>query len=273
MVNILPRMNAEEKILLALAQNNNQTHYQLWKKHQVASSNKTVLATLKRLEKEEMIESRQETTGRKRKFYNLTFNGLIICLKHEAAWGSIDQIAEAQKEMVPLLFVKWDFFKEEKIIDEIIQRFKEVVDSLWDNMTAIAFLPKGIHDFRKLLNGKFNQVLCNKYKIIQRKPFAGVPIRQLLFTSKVFGITHTSLLPMNSEKSSPSIEKQKNLLQVLQRDSELKNYIGSILEIIEIGITLESENIRCWRKWFQQLERNSDTLPSIPDKAASGPLI
>lgn len=261
MVNVLPEMSVEEKILLALAKNKEpQTHYLLWKKHEVASSNKTVLATLNRLKDStpSMIEFHQEKKGRRRKFYKLTFDGLIGCLRHEESWRSIDQIAEAQKTMLPLIFGKWNFFKKENILDEIIRRFKKVVRFLWEGMTTIVVIPTGIREAQKLWNGKLNQLVRAEDKTFRRK-------RAVQVAGFVFGIHRLRLLTLNIpsqihgdprvqkmlKEIEPLVEEQKSLLLVLQREAELKKYIEWLLQNMESDFRLELENVESWRKWFQ----------------------
>ena len=143
MVNMLPKASVEENIVVALARSKEPlTHYQLWKKHKVAASNKTVLTTLSRLEKKHMVNSRQEKKGRKRKFYELTFFGLIACLTYKWAWQLIDEIAEAKKNMLPLVFGKWTFFKKEKLLDEIIGRLKIMSYTWWRNSVSYRIVPE-----------------------------------------------------------------------------------------------------------------------------------
>lgn len=71
---------------------------------------------MKKLEKNGYIEIKREEPfrirGRKKKIYGLTFRGLIAAIRQKESWEHIDDIANRQKALLPLLFGKWRYFKE-----------------------------------------------------------------------------------------------------------------------------------------------------------------
>lgn len=272
---MLPEASVEENIVVALARSKRPlTHYQLWKKHKVAASNKTVLVTLNRLEKKHMIDSRQEQVGRKRKFYNLTFFGLLASLTYRKAWQWIDEIAAAQKNMLPLVFGKWAFFKKEHVLDEVMERLKFEIFRLWKSSVSYFIMPETLSSFLAMERMSTRQKLASiEYK--RWKESTSLAIDELTklvsggdecrvdFTSLVFGIHNLPWWPLdvesaysemnkeNLKKLKLKVERQKKLLQVLRRDPELKKYIDYCLKFDRTVFEIQMENVNSWRTWIQ----------------------
>lgn len=263
MINVLPKASAEENITFALARSEKPlTHYQLWKKHKVAASNKTVLVTLKRLEENKTVKSRQEQKGRKRKFYNLTVFGLIASLTYDRAWQFIDEIAKAQKDMLPKVFGKWAFFKKEHILDEVIERLKSVVWRLWKLSTYYPIIPQTLSVYLEIDRNRAHKKLAFMKTKYEHK------VHWLVsdLTKLVFGIDDLPFLPigdpdtvsqMGREREKElklKLERQKKLLQILRRDPDLKNYIDKQLQFDKMMLKFKMEKIEAWKKWIQSVE-------------------
>jgi len=269
LVNMLPEASVEENIMLALARSEKPlTHYQLWKKHKVAASNKTVLMTLNRLKKKDMIKSRHERTGRKRKFYNLTFFGLVASLTYRKTWQLIDEIAKAQKNMLPLLFGKWAFFKKEHILEEVIERLKSTVFRLWKSAVSYFIMPETLSSFLEMEKMSTRQKLASAAIDYERyTALAGIPIDKRTgsyvdVVSLVFGIHDLPWWPVDVEnvyaemkkeklkKLELKVKRQKKLLQVLRRDPDLKEYLDKRLQFDMAILDIQIENVESWTRWI-----------------------
>jgi DNA-binding PadR family transcriptional regulator len=116
----------EGKILSVLAKKGIKTYYDIYKKEKLCSSS-TAWKLVKKLEKNGFIEVKKEETfrirGRKKKHYGLTFKGLIAALRKRESWEHIDNIANLQTKLLPLIFGKWRHFKQnvdaEKLTDAL----------------------------------------------------------------------------------------------------------------------------------------------------------
>lgn len=243
------KLQPEEKILQVLAKSKEpRTHYQLWKKDNVASSNKTVLKALSNLERIHMIEFKREKEGRKRKLYNLTFTGLIACLRYQQTWQSIDIIAESRKDMLPLIFGKWRFFKKEHILDDIVLNVQLVTSMLWKHTVSLLHFPETLYGLLTMgAIRKPRKLMITKTLHMQETEF---DVNRL-----VFGITHLPWWPIdtpsNGVKRLWSVQKQKRLLQVLRCDPDIERYIDAELQRNEQAFECHKENIKSWREWFQ----------------------
>lgn len=270
---MLPEASVEENIVVALARSKEPlTHYQLWKKHKVAASNKTVLTTLSRLEKKHMVNSRQEKKGRKRKFYELTFFGLIASLTYKWAWQLIDEIAEAKKNMLPLVFGKWAFFKKEHILEEIIGKLKLACYQFWKSSVSYKIVPETISslfEWKKLkARGKLGPTdRTVPLAIYERNVYGMTSWREMPdVTSFVLGISDLAGLPMNPLRTIPGMKKEelrkvesavdgrRALLQVLRRDPDLKNYLDDRLRLDTAILEAKIENVESWRNWTQSVK-------------------
>ena len=280
MVNMLPEASVEENIVLALARAKNPlTYYQLWKKHKVAASNKTVLVALKRLDDSyHAIESRREHTGRRRKFYHLTFFGLLATLTYGKAWQLIDEIAKAREEMLPLIFGKWSFFRKEHILDEIIERLRAGTFLLWKSSASYFILPETLSKFLEIRKMSTRQRLASMpYSTYVRsvderiRKYIGEK-RHLLradLTSMVLGIYDLPWIPVDyslakAQKKYPELSKeevrklklkvgkQRKLLQVLGRDPDLRNYLSRRLGLESAILDVQKENVESWRRWVRK---------------------
>jgi len=104
----------EKETLSLLACEGPKTRYDLFKKTGIMSSS-TAHKIIGRL-KNEFIEVKREEPFRIReivkKFYGLTFQGLIVALVQPENLKHMDQIARKHEELFPLLFGKWQHFKE-----------------------------------------------------------------------------------------------------------------------------------------------------------------
>ena len=245
------KLQPEERILQVLAKSEEpRTHYQLWKKDKVASSNKTVLKALSNLERIHMIEFKREEEGRKRKLYNLTFTGLITCLRYQQAWQSIDKIAGSKKDMLPLVFGKWRFFKKERILDDIIQNLQLVASILWKHTVSLRHFPETLYGFLVIdAVRKPRKLIVTKTLNIQKSE---VNVNRL-----VFGIYHLAWWPIDTPSNGVermwSVQKQKSLLQVLRRDPDIEKYIDAELRHNEQAFERHKENVKSWREWFQSI--------------------
>lgn len=243
------KLQPEERILQVLAKSKEpRTHYQLWKKDKVASSNKTVLKALSNLERIHMIEFKREKEGRKRKLYNLTFTGLIACLRYQQAWQSIDKIAESKKDMLPLVFGKWRFFKEEHILEDVIKNLQLIAPMLWKHTVSLRHFPETLYSFLMIdAVRKPRKLMITKTQHIQK---VEVDVNRW-----VFGISHLPWWPIDTPSNGVErvtyVQKQKSLLQVLRRDPDIEKYIDAELRRNEQAFEWHKENVKSWREWFQ----------------------
>ncbi len=243
---MLPELTAEERILLAIARERNKTHYELWWKDKIARSNKTVLSVLSKLKKRKLIESRQEERGRERKYYNITFEGLVGILKYEQAFAHIDEIAKTQKEMLPLVFGKWKFFKKQKILNEIIERLRNLIKDLWQKYYTLTLVPEDLPSLHDLGEDR-----------IRPKDFPkpeGTPrIINVDINYPLFGLDK---LPLFTSKTKAT-EKEKWFLKTLREDPDLRKYIDLTLDANEKKLKIFFSNAREWKHWWASLEQSA----------------
>jgi len=111
-------MDTTTKILeiLALEKKN------IWEIRETLASEKPisypgVLAQIKKLEEEDYIEHRK---GKRRaKFYSLTLHGLceLLARNDQLVLDNFDRVVKLYRELLPGIFYKWDYFKQEGVAD------------------------------------------------------------------------------------------------------------------------------------------------------------
>jgi len=87
-----------------------------------------------RLEKNGFLVSREigkSKAGLPVKAYALSLAGLSAALFYDPArWKKIDEIAEKNKHLLPMIFGKWDLFKKHRCDEYIVLRLKNILKSV-----------------------------------------------------------------------------------------------------------------------------------------------
>lgn len=109
----------ERIILDKIVREGEKTYYQLWMKDKAAKSNKTIQIALKSLQNKGLIKPTKKTKGNEKKPYVTTLRGLFqsilyTCPNLEDAQG----IADRQRKLLPLIFGKWQHFKNHEVTDK-----------------------------------------------------------------------------------------------------------------------------------------------------------
>ena len=136
--------DAELKILGSLAEAP-KSFYDLTQREKIASS-RTVLKALERLENFMQIE-KGEPEARNRIPYRLTVFGLVRAFGVHDVRFNAPRAVECYRDMFPLIFGKWEFFKGEGLYLDIIGRFMATSHK---NMGFIEFMMEDFDtDYRK----------------------------------------------------------------------------------------------------------------------------
>ena len=126
--------DAETEILFTLAKKGKKTFKQLFEKEKIAKSNRTVHYSLKHLEFMELITSEvgentgKGLVGRKATYYSLTSDGLLMVLYYlqkqdiDRFIDNIERIVRKQREVFPFIFGKWEFYRKNNLLEEVIFR-------------------------------------------------------------------------------------------------------------------------------------------------------
>ena len=126
-------------------------------------SNSTVITALKRLKKLGLIEHKGEKRihkrGRARKIYGATLKGLIIAMASTPnLWKQIDEIAQNNRVLLPLVFGKWDLYrkirwmKDEKTLSQILKYEPDLGHSFlpFENTMRFFIIPHLVRVFRRV---------------------------------------------------------------------------------------------------------------------------
>jgi hypothetical protein len=278
-------------ILSVLAENREYAQYDLHKHKEIEKDYHTVLRHLQALEKDKQIRFVRTEPGQKcgkeRKIYEITFSGLILVLKkglepyrlipfdkdHEETnreiEKAIDQTTVIHRDKIPLIFGKWDFFKENDVKDIIVKRF---INAIWSSRLLpslngaremeqklstirIGHLSsKENEEFEIELHGKiegrkrikeisqYQKTIVENLKELYEER---VSQRMRDLINKTFGILSVGFI---DKRFKDEREESMFLLQVLRKDSDLKAYIDNELNEIEKEYAQYLANIKSWKQ-------------------------
>ena len=281
----------EIKILRVLAHHREFEQYNLPKETNI--SYRTILRFLKPMEKADLIRlvrtEPSEKGGKDRKIYETTFSGLIRAIKPIAEKydyaeekvkkeieETVDQIMAIHKGKFPLIFGKWNFFRENNVIDIIVKRFiRAVLGSNLPFYTHVLEITKQqlqnaktghpdkeLEQFMNELHGetegkkKFEE-LSQAMKGIDealKNMHTCMHAYELRVSQGMRDLTNKTLGLFSVGFVDGQFKDEKNesmfLLQVLRKDSELKAYIENELNEIEREYTQYLANVKSWKQQF-----------------------
>ena len=134
------------KQVLYLVHESKQAYYNYLKKEankESGMSNTTVVTALKRLQEESMIQlvdddnDEDKSRGRSKKVYQLTLRGLALLLKENIGlWRDIDILAKEYHYILPLIFGKWDLYKDTQMFSNH-SNFEKYIEDVKSSYTIL----------------------------------------------------------------------------------------------------------------------------------------
>jgi hypothetical protein len=115
------------EVLRYLAQNGSKNSYEV--KRGLDASYSVVHKWMRRSEQQGFVSPNPEKKGQKgvmTKPYRLTLAGLANAFENEELWSHVDQIAGNWSELAPLVFGKWNYFKERELDKEATERLRQM---------------------------------------------------------------------------------------------------------------------------------------------------
>lgn len=182
-------------------------------------------------------------------YYDLTFFGFVTCLLDKKSWKFIDEIANQQAEVLPLIFGKWSFFEEQGIKSDIFRRLPAALLSItekWENIIRFSEWkqepPEDFSDIEPI----FQDVGYNESKIkedIRRLQDAHKIISKPLFNPIE---ELTKIVFFGLPKWDLSSREQEVFLSKLRKDSDLYDYIKYELYDLKEEHEFYLKNINSW---------------------------
>lgn len=171
-----------------------------------------------------------EKGKRGKKIYDLTVLGLFVALTFRASWKYIDEIADKQKEKLPV-FKHWGHFMEKGWRDEILE-------------LLFLFVFKKVKPYVEYSRetGFFLLMPVDYYYI---NPYVTTPF-----------IDHLLALGDEDFQRDVNVETKK-WLQTLMGKEDLKLCLGEFLEDSENRFQRALTNVRLWKKFVKNLEKKS----------------
>lgn len=175
-------------------------------------------------------------------YYEMTFLGLLTCLRSEESWQYIDEIAKQQRDQLPLIFGKWSFFEKKEVKSRVIKRLKAKVLMIGTSQE------KDILDHKDLFE-KANldmKAYAEFFREIDEALIASDSKREKHvkrdITKTVLGLKPPFLHGKELTK----------FISVFKEDRELREYIHNEIARIEDDYVRYLRNIKSWKSWWKQ---------------------
>lgn len=224
----------EKNILAAIAGKGLRTYSDLYKRDK-AGSRGAVQKALKRLLNKKLIEikkSKKLPSGVEQKWYDLNMSGLVIALYAKRdLWEHIDEIAEKQKDKLPLVFGKWKFFAEKGVKSEVIEElYLFIFEKIF---LAPPFMERALMELGSI------------------REDVDAFFMEFLTEYVLFHGYNTHSLPDTYH------EEEKEWVKVLMCDADLKSYLSK--QLIELEKTYEKRLsiARSWKNLVETLEKGA----------------
>lgn len=172
-----------------------------------------------------IYETRTEPNKKNRnvevKYYSLTNIGLFNTLGLVKTWENIDLVANTHPEKYPLIFGKWGFFKENGILELIVER---LFNGVYMGLHILGNTPYEDIDYLESENTVLDEFSNEFIKEIKRRFIRNRniirPKPEIALTQAVFGIHE---FPKTTIKSM-SFKELNKIWNVCKQDTELRNY-------------------------------------------------
>jgi hypothetical protein len=172
--------------------------------------------------------NKKRRSGRPRKYYAPTVQGLVFALSNfPELMEEIDKIAEKNKEVMPLIFGKWQFFYKHGVIDIIKERLIRAIDYYRRSLNSNElFLHFYYWSLMEKLNEVFKLTELEESEIKKLKEEEVGDPRHYIINS-VFGFIYYNVSP---ETKVIDLNEQINLIKVIVKDDDLLFLFSSMLE-------------------------------------------
>lgn len=157
------------------------------------------------------------------KIYALTKLGLYNALLLEDVWNHLDETAQVHLDKIPLVFGKWDFFKEKGVLDIVLKRLRHGVITLYPSMKMASPI-----DFKYLESENAQKV----YDALEKEGLDGQSYKRnrmiiqdeisYALTNTVLGIEH--IYGSRDEDESVYYSEQDRIINIIKDDDELHTY-------------------------------------------------
>jgi hypothetical protein len=213
--------------------------------------------TIKQLLNLYLIEiSRTEKSSKNPKmdveYYKLSKVGLFNALTRKITWDYINEIAQVQSDNLPLIFGKWEFFKENKILEKIIYNLKIGVI---ENYEPLSHLSLGEYYNYEKDKGKMITITKDLYNSLglDTDPYtisraAGIIMRDISYV-----LTQAALRVHGFEHESYLIDGELEFMKILKQDKELREFISTEIKDKLDNSEMRIKSVKTWKIKFENL--------------------
>lgn len=258
---ILPERTSP-KILLFLATRGESNKWKIAKGVNRSYSN--IHAVIKLFLKEKFILVVKKRKARRNlklnvEYYDLTIYGLVVCLLLDSkeVWTYIDEIAEAQKNRLPLIFGKWSYFKEKSILDEVVERLKIAVLQLSTDksMKALRYLAD-LEQRSSILR------VLSENEELKKDAFSDLRIAFLNIRDEYLPLAQSSEKQANIDGAIAKAvflcpdrtdQQQLNFLKAIGDDRELSELCTLLLKEMEKFAEMYLSQVREWKRVWHEI--------------------
>jgi len=232
------------KILKILAVEGEYAQYDLDKR--IERGYRTVLRRLKALTKDGLIRvvrtEKSKKGGMKKKILSLTETGLLFALANKDVWPNIDQVANNYQNVLPLIFGEWQFFLNNGLRNEVINRIQAAVEDFF-----VTFGREWYKIVRIESGGKESSVELQR---MTKEKAARVKmlLRDIAptFTNKILGLDSSLFIDEVSE--------QLRFISKLIENPNLREYLDDEFQFWVEKTRRESELASNALKWYQEIK-------------------
>jgi len=222
----LRNSSTDNDVLKYLARNQEINKYRL--KDEINRAYSGISNSLKKLLNYKMVKIvRTDLSERnwniETKIYALTKLGLYNALLLEDVWNHLDETAQVHLDKIPLVFGKWDFFKEKGVLDIVLKRLRHGVITLYPSMKMASPI-----DFKYLESENAQKV----YDALEKEGLDGQSYKRnrmiiqdeisYALTNTVLGIEH--IYGSRDEDESVYYSEQDRIINIIKDDDELHTY-------------------------------------------------
>lgn len=203
----------DRDILLYLASNPEANRWEI--KNAINRAYSGIYRSIHKLLDFKQIKIKRERPG-KRNFtintpiYGLTKLGLYNSLLLKETWNHIEEVASAHKDKLPLVFGKWDHYKEKKVIGIVIKRLFIGIGAAYPTLSNV---PPEVYDIFEEDEESDSRTLDSDMKIRKKnRKIINSEIRMAL-TDSVLGVDH--IYGYNHESNDYYADQERMLKAIL----------------------------------------------------------
>ena len=180
-------------------------------------------------------------------------------IRSESANVNFDRLASRHSDFLPLIFGKWQFFKDNGLEDFIIESLKQVLYNLPDNLDLLiteSEEKRGLEIMDIIYTPEAASKMVKEIEDAKNKILEG--IEGIAEEEFPYRITKSILL---SEGQTVTDDQYRHFLDVLTKDKELRDFYDSVLSRAEEQYQAYLMRLQSWRQYWDKI-KNELTTPS-----------